>query len=318
MTQPAASAILAAHGLPRMLAIGGSDSCGGAGIQADIKTGMALGVEVSTAITAITAQNSLGVQKITPVSTAMLAAQIGSVCEDIPPAVIKLGMLVDAARIRMVIKALRTYTVPNVVCDPVLFSTSGRVLLSEAGRKALFKLLPLVTLLTPNAEEAALLSGCEGRTPKEYLDAGRILLDHGASAVLLKGGHMSGEESSDALLQRDYASPLWFSAPRIETRNDHGTGCVLASAIAAGLAQGMTLVEAVGRARDFVQQALIRSSGFWNGNGRGGMIPFDVGSCSVDVGQPKTAPRVAHQGVAGWACSHFCSIRATFTRSGSQ
>jgi hydroxymethylpyrimidine/phosphomethylpyrimidine kinase len=158
------------------------------------------------------------------------------------------------------------------------------------------KLLPLITLLTPNAEEAALLSGSEVRTPKEYLDAGGILLDRGASAVLLKGGHMSGEESSDALLQRDSASPLWFSAPRIETRNDHGTGCVLASAIAAGLAQGMTLAEAVGRARDFVQQALTRSSGFWNGHGRGGMILFDGGRHSGDAGQPKTAPRVAASG----------------------
>jgi len=271
MTPPAASAILAAREWPRMLAIGGSDSCGGAGIQADIKTGMALGVEVSTAITAITAQNSLGVQKITPVSTAMLAAQIGSVCEDIPPAVIKLGMLFDAARLGIVRKALLEYRVSYVVCDPVLVSTSGRVLLNEAGRKALMKLLPLVTLLTPNADEAALLSGREVRTTEEYISAGRILMDRGASAVLLKGGHMSGEESSDYLLQRDDAAPLCFSAPRIETRNDHGTGCVLASAIAAGLAQGMTLAEAVGKARDFVQHALTRSSGIWNGSGRGGM-----------------------------------------------
>jgi hydroxymethylpyrimidine/phosphomethylpyrimidine kinase len=274
MTQPAASAILAPHGLPRMLAIGGSDSCGGAGIQADIKTGMALGVEVSTAITAITAQNSLGVQKIRPVSTALLTAQIDSVCEDIPPAAIKLGMLFDAARLRIVGKTLLKYRVPYVVCDPVLVSTSGRVLLNEAGRRVLMELLPLVTLLTPNAEEAALLSGCEVRTPEEYLNAGRILLDRGASAVLLKGGHMGGEESSDILLQRYDAVPLSFSAPRIETHNDHGTGCVLASAIASGLAQGMTLVEAVGKARDFVQQALTRSTGIWNGNGRGGMIFF--------------------------------------------
>ncbi len=270
--------------LPRVLAIGGSDSSGGAGIQADIKTGMALGVEVSTAITAVTAQNSLGVQKIMPIPIAMLAAQIDNVCEDTHPAVIKLGMLVDAARIRMVIKALRIYKVPSVVCDPVLFSTSGSILLSEAGRQVLFKLLPWVTLLTPNADEAALLSGREVRTAKEYLDAGRVLLDHGASAVLLKGGHMGGDKSSDVLLQRDDAPPLWFSAPRIQTRNDHGTGCVLASAIAAGLAKGMTLVEAVGKARAFVQQALIRSTGFWNGNGRGGMILFDVGRCSVDTG----------------------------------
>lgn len=274
MTRPSDDVLPDPRGLPHMLAIGGSDSCGGAGIQADIKTGMVLGVEVSTAITAITAQNSLGVQKITPVPIGMLAAQISSVCEDIPPAVIKLGMLVDAARIRIVADALRKYAVPNVVCDPVLASTSGHVLLNEAGRKAILKLLPLVTLLTPNAKEAAILSGREVRTRREYLDAGHVLLDCGAPAVLLKGGHMDGKESSDALLQRDHASPLWFKAPRIETRNDHGTGCVLASAIAAGLARGMPLVEAVGHAREFVQQALIRSSGLWNGYGRGGMILF--------------------------------------------
>jgi hydroxymethylpyrimidine/phosphomethylpyrimidine kinase len=274
MRQHAVSTIRAPHGLPRVLAIGGSDSCGGAGIQADIKTGIALGVEVSTAITAITAQNSRGVQKVTPVSTAMLAAQIDSVCEDTPPTAIKLGMLFDAARLGIVRKALLKYRVPYVVCDPVLVSTSGRVLLNEAGRRALMELLPLVTLLTPNADEAALLSGCEVRTPQEYLNAGRILLSHGVSAVLLKGGHMGGVESADTLLRREDAAPSWFSAPRIETRNDHGTGCVLASAIAAGLAQEMTLVEAVGNARAFLQQALIRSSGIWNGAGRGGMILF--------------------------------------------
>ncbi len=118
MTQTGISTRTHLRSLPRVLAIGGSDSSGGAGIQADIKTGMALGVEVSTAITAVTAQNSLGVQKIMPVPIAMLAAQIGSVCEDTPPVVIKLGMLVDAARIRTVIKALRTYKIPNIVCDP--------------------------------------------------------------------------------------------------------------------------------------------------------------------------------------------------------
>jgi hydroxymethylpyrimidine/phosphomethylpyrimidine kinase len=273
MTSSGADALREPCNLPRVLAVGGSDSSGGAGIQADLKTGMALGVEVSTAITAITAQNSLGVQKVTSVSLAMLAAQISSVCEDTPPAVMKLGMLVDAARIRVVIRALRAYAVPRVVCDPVLFSTSGCALLDDAGRQALFHLLPWITVLTPNANEASLLSGQPVRTPEEFLQAGRILLDRGASAVLVKGGHIGGEESSDVLLQRD-AAPEWFSAPRIVTRNDHGTGCVLASAIAAGLARGDTLVEAVARARGFVQQTLLRSKDIWNGNGRGGMIHF--------------------------------------------
>ena len=262
--------------LPRVLAIGGSDSSGGAGIQADIKTGMALGVEVATAITAITAQNSLGVQKIMPVPIAMLAAQIRSVCEDTPPAAIKLGMMVDAARIRTVINTLRTYNTRHVVCDPVLASTSGRVLLDGAGQRELFKLLPWVTLLTPNADEVAILTGRTVRSLQEYLDAGRILLDRGAAAVLLKGGHRGGDESCDLLLQRSDPSPIFFSAPRIATHNDHGTGCVLASAIAAGLAKGLTLVDAIDKARDYVQQALIRSSSVWNGKGRGGMIHFEL------------------------------------------
>ncbi|PSH02975.1 MAG: bifunctional hydroxymethylpyrimidine kinase/phosphomethylpyrimidine kinase [Acidobacteria bacterium] len=282
MTRVGAGMIEDQNELPRMLAIGGSDSSGGAGVQADIKTGMALGVEVSTAITALTAQNSLGVQKVAPVSTAMLAAQIDSVYTDIPPTVMKLGMLVDAARIRIVGKALRRYTPSTIVCDPVLVSTSGHTLLNDAGRKELIKLLPLITLLTPNAQEAEVLSGRETHTRDGCLDAGRILLDLGVPAVLLKGGHMGGNESSDVLLLQDHSSPIWFSAARIETHNDHGTGCVLASAIAACLARGRTLVEAIGSARDFVQQALIRSAGLRNGNGRGGMILYSTNSAQYE------------------------------------
>jgi hydroxymethylpyrimidine/phosphomethylpyrimidine kinase len=262
--------------LPRVLAIGGSDSSSGAGVQADIKTGMALGVEVATAITAITAQNSLGVQRVMPVPVAMLAAQIKSVCDDTPPTAIKLGMLVDAAHIRVVIQALRRYKTSLVICDPVLASTSGRVLLNDAGRRELFKLLPMISLLTPNVVEAELLSGRSIHTEEEYLDAGRVLLDHGAAAVLLKGGHREGDNSCDILLQRDAATPTHFSAPRIHTRNDHGTGCVLASAIAAGLASGLALVDAVGQARDYVQRALLRSITISNGSGRGGMIHQDI------------------------------------------
>lgn len=276
MTPDGASATQ--NALPRVLAIGGSDSSAGAGIQADLKTGMALGVEVATAITAITAQNSLGVQKCAPVAAAMLAAQIASVCADTPPAVIKLGMLVDAARVRVVAQAIRRYAPRAVVCDPVLASTSGYVLLHAAGRKELLKLLPLTTLLTPNAQEAVLLSGRPWRTQADLFDAARALLDQGAPAVLLKGGHWGSEEASDVLFERDRSSPLWFSAARIETRNDHGTGCVLATAISAYLARGVSLAEAVGGARNFVQQALMRSAGLCNGSGRGGMILSPIGS----------------------------------------
>lgn len=257
--------------LARFLAIGGSDSCGGAGIQADIKTGAALGVDVSTAITAITAQNSMGVQSVWPVPEEMVTAQIDSVCSDLAPRTIKLGMLFDAQRVSVVAEAIRKYQFRSVVCDPVLVSTSERVLLDSAGCEALLSLLPLVSLLTPNRAEAAVLSGRNVSTLADYLDAGRALLDLGAQAVLLKGGHMDGTDSADALLLADHSPPLWFAAPRIMTRNDHGTGCVLASAIAAGVALGCSLPDAISCAREFVQHALLNTSHVWNGSGRGGM-----------------------------------------------
>ncbi len=271
---PSASESARAAGHPelaRLLVVGGADSCGGAGIQADIKTGAALGVDVSTAITAVTAQNSLGVQSVWPVPEEMVTAQMTSVCTDIPPRAVKLGMLVDAPRVLAVAAAIRIYELQCVVCDPVLVSTSGCMLLDFPGREALLSLLPLVSLFTPNAAEAAALSGRNVRSIAEYLDAGRALIDLGAHAILLKGGHMGGEDSADALLLHDHPSPLWFTAPRIATHNDHGTGCVLASAIAAGLALGRTLPDAVAGARAFVQQALLSAAHVWNGNGRGGM-----------------------------------------------
>ncbi len=257
--------------LRRLLVIGGSDSSGGAGIQGDIKTGAAMGVDVSTAITAITAQNSLGVQAIEPLPTALLCAQISSVCSDIPPHAVKLGMLCDAARVRAVAKAIETYELRNVVCDPVLVSTSGSVLLDRHGRAALLSILPLFALLTPNAMEAAALTGKPVSGPVELLAAGHALLDHGASAVLLKGGHLGGENSTDVLLQKHASGPLIFPAPRIQTRNDHGTGCALATSIASALALGMTLPDAVASGCDFVRAALRQSVHLWSGSGRGSM-----------------------------------------------
>lgn len=256
---------------PRLLAIGGSDSCGGAGIQADTKTGAAMGVDVSAVITAITAQNSVDVQAIWPVPLDVMVAQLTSVCSDIPPHAVKLGMLFDAPRVMAVGDAIRQYELHCVVCDPVLASTSGKSLLDADGVKALLSLLPLISLLTPNSMEAAALSGRNVENAADLVDAGRALLDLGAKAVLLKGGHLGGKESTDLLLQRDDSRSISFSAPRLETRNDHGTGCVLASSIAAGLALGRTLPGAVIAARAFVQKALESSAQAWNGQGRGGM-----------------------------------------------
>ncbi len=256
---------------PRLLAIGGSDSCGGAGIQADIKTGAALGVDVSTAITAITSQNSLGVNAVEPVSIEMLRAQIASVCSDIPPLAVKLGMLYDADRVEIVAQAIKTYELRNVVCDPVLVSTSGTTLLDTSGSELLLSMLPLFTLFTPNSMEAAALTGIAVRNVSDLLLAGRALIDRGANAVLLKGGHIGGNDSTDVLLQSRWPEPLFLRSPRIDTRNDHGTGCVLATAIASGLALSTELVAAVTSGCSFVHRALQRSAQISNGAGRGSM-----------------------------------------------
>ena len=257
--------------LRRVLAIGGSDSGGGAGIQGDIKTGAALGVDVATVITAITAQNSVGVQAVEPVPLEMVQAQIASVCSDIPPHAVKLGMMHDAARVRAVVGSIRQYKLGNIVCDPVLASTSGTILLHREGMEVLVSALPLFTLLTPNVTEAAALTGKRIETHSDLVTAGYALLDLGAHAVLMKGGHLDGNEATDVLLQREHSGLMYFSFPRIRTSNDHGTGCVLATSIASGLAKGLDLPEAVAAGRDFIDAALRQSTGLRNGAGRGSM-----------------------------------------------
>ncbi len=256
---------------PRMLAIGGSDSSGGAGIQADIKTGAAFGVDVSTAITAVTAQNSLGVQAVEPVPVEMLRAQLVSVCSDLRPDAVKLGMLYDAARVKAAMDAIQRHQLQNVVCDPVLISTSGTTLLAPKGRELLISNLSLFALLTPNATEAAALTGIDVSDLSGQLAAGRLLIERGANAVLVKGGHIAGDESTDVLILKNSPAPFFFRRTRIDTRNDHGTGCVLASAIASGLAAGVDLPKAVAAGCDFVDAALRRSVHCSNGSGRGAM-----------------------------------------------
>jgi hydroxymethylpyrimidine/phosphomethylpyrimidine kinase len=257
--------------LARLLTIGGSDCSGGAGIQADVKTGALLGAEVSAVVTAITAQNSRGVRGVWPVPVAMLRAQLQSVCEDLPPHAVKLGMLWGASHVEAIAEAIVHHELKNIICDPVLVSSSGTVLLDEAGREALHALMPRIFLLTPNAMEAAVLSGRNIGSWNEFVDAGKALLDCGLHAVLLKGGHMQGAEATDVLLAHENSEPVFFRAPRIDTRNDHGTGCVLASAIAAELTKGNNLIASIAAAKAFLQQALQKAAATWNGNGRGGM-----------------------------------------------
>lgn len=251
----------------RVLIAAGSDSGGGAGIQADIKTVTALGGYAMTAITALTAQNTLGVHGVWPVPTDFIARQLMVVLDDIGADAIKTGMLHDAAVTRTVADVLaeKAPAVPLVV-DPVMVAKGGAPLLEAEAIGALWThLIPAATLITPNTPEAQLLAGQSIATTDDVLAAGRTLLARGARAVLMKGGHRSGDEVEDWLITP--ADARRFASPRIPSKDTHGTGCTLASAIATGLAQGMTLPMAVERARHYVQEAIRQAPGLGQGHG---------------------------------------------------
>jgi hydroxymethylpyrimidine/phosphomethylpyrimidine kinase len=254
---------------PRVLSIAGSDSGGGAGIQADLKTFAALGCYGMTAITALTAQNTVGVRSIHAVPSAILADQIDAVAEDIGIDAVKIGMLHSAETVRTVAAALQRHALKTVVLDPVMIATSGAVLIDQEAIAVLVRdLFPLSTLVTPNLDEAALLVGRPLASEADMEGAARQLLEMGASAVLLKGGHLAGNTVSDLLLARG-AAPHWMRAPRIATGNTHGTGCTLSSAIAAQLALGRELADAVEAARGFIRGALEAGAGVRTGAGSG-------------------------------------------------
>ncbi len=251
--------------LPRLLVIAGSDSGGGAGIQADLKTAMALGAYASTAITALTAQDTLGVHAIHAVPPAFIRQQIAVALNDPGADAIKTGMLGDAAAIEAIAEALAGTRLPMVV-DPVMVAKGGAILLEQDALSALKRaLLPLATLLTPNLPEAELLTGLQIATLGEMRQAAEILLTLGVPAVLLKGGHAGGDTVTDLLATE--AGTVEFTRPRLATRHTHGTGCTLATAVACGLAAGMTLAAAVERARDYVQAAIASAPGIGAGHG---------------------------------------------------
>ncbi len=253
----------------RLLSIAGSDSGGGAGVQADLKTFAALGCYGTTAITALTAQNTTGVRAIHAVPLDMLAQQIDAVVEDIGVDAVKLGMLHSAPTIETVAAAIARHQLRQVVLDPVMVATSGAVLIDPAAIDALVRLIfPLALLVTPNLDEAAMLVGHALHTEADMTDAAQQLLRMGARAVLLKGGHLAGDTVADLLLQPG-SPPLWMRAPRIHTLNTHGTGCTLSSAIAARLALGDDLPQAVQTAREFVRGALAAGAGVRTGAGSG-------------------------------------------------
>lgn len=254
---------------PRVLSIAGSDSGGGAGIQADLKTFSALGCYGMTAITALTAQNTCGVRAIHATPPDMLRDQIDAVLEDMGADAVKIGMLHSPQIVLAVAEAIDRHAMRNVVFDPVMVATSGAVLIDDTAVEVLVReLFARVAVITPNLDEAALLVGRTLRSAPEMERAAQDLLDMGARAVLLKGGHLPGETVIDLLIT-DNGERFWMQAPRIHSANTHGTGCTLSSAIAAHLALGASLVDAVELARAYVRAALVGGARVRTGKGGG-------------------------------------------------
>lgn len=256
---------------PVVLTIAGSDSGGGAGIQADLKTFTALEVFGTTAITSVTSQNTLGVHGVRDLPPDVVRSQIEAVMDDLSPAAIKSGMLSSAAIIGAVTEELERYRVERYVLDPVMVSETGhRLLEPEAVEELVRRLLPLALVVTPNRYEAEALVGVSIESEDDMQEAARRLADLGGRNVVLKGGHMEGDEAVDVLFDgREFAR---FAAPRVLTRNTHGTGCTYAAAIAAYLAKGESVHESVRRAKEYVTGAI--SHGFGIGAGGGPLNHF--------------------------------------------
>lgn len=275
-----------------VVTIAGSDSSGGAGIQADLKTMTALGVYGQSAITALTAQNTMGVLGVQETTPGFLAEQIEAIFADIRPDAVKIGMVANPALIEAIAESLQAYHAENIVLDPVMIATSGASLASDDVAQTLVRdLFPLATVVTPNLTEAEVFSGISITEPQQMVEAAHAIQELGARAVLVKGGHLesfgSGEESMrsasfgsqtaydqvfeaghayDLLLTED-GTEFWLREGRIATENTHGTGCTLSSAIACYLAEGCELVDAVKRAKFYLTQALAHDLKLGNGHG---------------------------------------------------
>ncbi len=248
------------------LTIAGSDSGGGAGLQADLKTFQRFGVFGTTVVTAVTAQNTVGVRAWDPVRAGLVAAQLDAVAEDLPPAAVKSGMLGAADVVEAVAEGLRRHRLPNYVLDPVMVATSGdRLLPADAESLVAHRLVPLAALVTPNLDEAEILVAEPVRTPAQMEAAGQALLRLGARAALIKGGHLEGDEVADVLVTADGVRT--YRRRRLATTSTHGTGCTLSAAVAAGLASGRPLERAVAEALDFVHRAIARAPGLGAGHG---------------------------------------------------
>ncbi|MDA0987614.1 MAG: bifunctional hydroxymethylpyrimidine kinase/phosphomethylpyrimidine kinase [Chloroflexi bacterium] len=249
----------------RAMTIAGSDSGGGAGVQADLKTFAALGVYGTSALTAITAQNTLGVTAVLELPPDLVAAQIDAVLSDIGADAVKTGMLANSGIIQVVADKAREYSFSNLVVDPVMVAKGGDRLLQEEAVEALRNLLiPLATVVTPNLPEAAVLLGRGVEFLEDARQAARDIVAMGAKNAVVKGGHLQGDAVDVFYDGRELRE---FTAPRIDTTSTHGTGCTFASAIAAGLAQGMSVEDAVARAKEYVTQAIRKAFPIGGGHG---------------------------------------------------
>lgn len=259
--------------IPTVLSIAGSDPSGGAGIQADLKTFSALGAYGAAALTVLTAQNTRGVTGVMPVPGEFVADQLAALFEDLDISAVKTGMLGGPDVVDAVVNAVRQYRVRNLVVDPVMVATSGDRLVSDETVEAIRdRLLPLASVVTPNLPEAATLLGWDEVRPERMAEAGAGLRAQGTSAALVKGGHAGAEEAVDVLVDGDGAHEL--RAVRVATKNTHGTGCTLSSAIAVGLGLGKPLLDAVSDAKHYLTGALNAAETLHIGGGHGPVHHF--------------------------------------------
>lgn len=259
---------------PVILSIAGSDCSGGAGIQADIKTISALGGYAASAITAVTVQNTLGVRAVHAMPPEIVKGQIEAVMEDLQPVSIKIGMVNDIQTVHVITDCLRKYSPGYVVYDPVMVSSSGRKLMTDEAINEIKKeLLPLVTLITPNLDEASVLTGKKIRTIQDMQEAAKRLTEEYQTSILIKGGHLEGDKMYDLLHTADYTYYI-YKEQKIETTNLHGTGCTLSSAIATLLSKGYPMSEAIRNAKDYITQTILAGKDLHVGHGNGPLWHF--------------------------------------------
>lgn len=259
----------------RVLTIAGSDSGGGAGIQADIKAISAMGCFAASAITAVTVQNTVGVQGVHPIPLDVLEGQVDTVLSDIGADAVKIGMLHSADVVEVVASMIEKYKIRNVVLDPVMVSTSGHRLIEESAIEVLkARLIPLARVITPNIPEAEILAGCSISSEEQFAQVADRLSQGGKVSVLLKAGHLTGDDLVDYFYNAESGEITQLPSKRVYTKNTHGTGCTLSSAFAAALARGEELTQAAVSAKKYIEQAIISGADYQIGQGHGPVNHF--------------------------------------------